>query len=290
MPASRLKRLRANKKGPVNLSLFNLLENLLVFRTMEQLSVPQESSVKFRISRQEGEPGICLLIHIDEKFPLVEDGVPRPDYLAVYLHGNGCICTIIEMKSTAGKNLRHGLIQIKTLADRLKEEFREDLPPRFRLVIQGILLCQQNADVPNELIRQMAKDGLTILPAQFHHRAELYPYISQRNDLKTLFKSEARRPGNPSFIEGMMSQNTLNKRLPDELTRRRGSEGRGTGLHINFVLSDSDEYATLLTRGRKCVFVVSEQGDQYLRALTADIAANGLADKFDVEPMPVANP
>lgn len=55
----------------------------------------------------------------------------RPDYLAVYLHG--CICTIIEMKSKGSRDLKHGLTQIKALADRLKQEFRECLPPRFQL-------------------------------------------------------------------------------------------------------------------------------------------------------------
>ncbi len=290
-PPAKLIKLRASKTGPINTSLFNFLENLLVFRTMEELSVPPESSVKFRITRQETDPGICLLVHVDAQlFPIVEEGVPRPDYLALYLHGDGCICTIIEMKSTSEKNLKHGLLQIKTLADRLRDEFKEHLPARFRLHIQGILLCQFNAQVPDKLIQQMANNGLTILPAPFSHRAELYPYISKRNALKDGFKSENRSPCEPCAIERLISKNTLKKRLADSLTASRPGEGAGQGLHINFVLSESDEYAALVTRGKKCVFVVSEQGDRFLQELQADINANELGDKFAVEPMPSAEP
>ena len=82
------------------------------------MSVPAESGVKFSISRQRGEPGIYLLIHIDnQRFPVFEADVPRPDYLALYFHGSGCLCTIIEMKSKDNKKLEHGLEQIKSLAD-----------------------------------------------------------------------------------------------------------------------------------------------------------------------------
>jgi hypothetical protein len=288
-----LQKHRANKNGNINTTLFNFLENLLVFRTMEELSVPAESSVKFRISRQEGEPGICLLIHADNQmFPIIEADVPRPDYLAIYLHGNGCICTIIEMKSKDSKNLKHGLEQIKSLADKLKSEFAEHLPPRFELKIQGILLCQVNAQVPNPIISKMAKQGLTIFPAQCSNRAELYPYISKLNGLVDYFQgkpfeNEPRRNiAAMGPIEEMLSCNTLNKRLPDKLTEARPGAGAGIGLHINFVLSDAGEYATLITRGRKCVFVVKEQGYEHQQRLLQDIVANGLEKKFDVERMP----
>lgn len=285
--SGRLSRNRANKSGNINTNLCNFLENLLVFRTLDELTVPQESGVKFRISREEGGPGICLLIHVDDQlFPIVERGVPRPDYLAVYLHGDGCICTIIEMKSTAGKNLKHGLEQIKVLADRLNKEFQDHLPRRFKLKVQGILLSQFNSQVPPPLIEKMADAGLTILNAQCGSRAELYPYIFRLNSVKTSFLNKPRTPGPATFIETMISRDSLAKRVPDQLTEKREGAGPGTGLHINFVLSLLDEYAALITRGNKCVFVVSEQGEQFLGKLQADIAANGLQDKFEVERMP----
>lgn len=281
-PAS-LEKLRANKSGNINTTLFNFLENLLVFRTLDDLSVPAESGVKFSLSRQQGEAGICLLIHIDnQRFPVFEADVPRPDYLAVYLHGKGCLCTIIEMKSRDNKKLEHGLEQIKSLADRLKVEFKEHLPRGFELKVQGILLCQINAQVPNPKIQKMAKDGLIIFPAQCNDRAELYPYISQTNDLKSRFVNKpCRNPIERGTIEQMMSCDALSKRLMDKSAESRSDKG----LHINFVLSEN-EYAVLATRARKCVFFVKEQGDEHRQRLSADIIANGLEGKFDVEPMP----
>lgn len=156
-PTAKLNKLLADKSGKINTNVFNFVENLLVFRTMEILSVQPESGVKFRISRQD-DPGICLLIHVDNKcFPVVDEGVSRPDYLAIYLHGDHCICTIIEMKSTAEKNLKHGVEQIKTLAGLLKSEFKIQLPRNLELTVQGILLCSANAGVPNALISQVEK-------------------------------------------------------------------------------------------------------------------------------------
>lgn len=283
MPA-KLTKLRANKKGDINTSIFNFLENLLVFRTLEDLSVPVESGVKFRISRQENDPGICLLIHIDNlRFPIIDDG-PRPDYLAIYLHGTGCICTIIEMKGHSEKNLKHGLSQISALADRLKGEFKNHLPSRFRLYIQGLLLCPFNSQVPSSLIQSMSASGLTIFPALCNDRAELYPYISQKIELKNKFENKLRHPAPPKLLEKMISQDTLKKRVTEGLPSARLSQGNG--LHIDFVLSDQDEYATLITRNKKCVFIIHEQGDKYRQELQADIDANGLGEKFDVEAAP----
>ncbi len=282
-PAS-LQKHRANKDGSIDTSQFNFLENLLVFRTLEKLSVPAESGVKFSISRQEGEDGICLLIHIDnQRFPVFEADVPRPDYLALYLHGKGCLCTIIEMKSKDNKKLEHGLDQIKSLADRLKAEFKEHLPRGFDLKVQGILLCQINAQVPGPKIQKMAKNGLTIFPAQCNDRAELYSYISKENDLKSRFENKpCRNPIERGPTEQMMSCDTLSRRLSDKSLEMRQDKG----LHINFVLSEADDYAVLVTRAKKCVFFVKEQGDEHQQRLLRDIAANGLEDKFDVEPMP----
>ena len=278
-----LQKLRANKDGNIDTSQFNFLENLLVFRTLEKMTVPAESGVKFSISRQAGEAGICLLIHVDhQRFPIVEANVLRPDYLALYFYGSGCLCTIIEMKSTDNKKLEHGLEQIKSLADRLKAEFKEHLPRGFELKVQGLLLCQINAQVPGPKIEKMAKEGLTIFPAQCNDRAELYPYISKTNDLKSRFVNKpCRNPAGRGPVEQMMSCDTLSRRLPDKSAKAQLE----TGLHINFALSE-DEYAVLATRAKKCVFFVKEHGEEHRRRLEADIAANGLQSKFDVEPLP----
>ena len=116
-----LQKHRASKDGKLNTSQFNFLENLLVFRTLEKLSVPGGKRCQIQYQSSRRGAWICLLIHIDnQRFPVVAANVPRPDYLALYFHGSGCICTIIEMKSRDNKKLEHGLEQIKSLADTLK--------------------------------------------------------------------------------------------------------------------------------------------------------------------------
>ena len=246
---------------------------------MEELVVPPESSVKFRISREETDEGICLLIHIDNQaYPLFEADEARPDYLAIYLHGSGCICTIIEMKSKANRNLKHGLEQIKALADKLKQEFRLHLPPQFKLDIQGILLCQYNADVPRVLIEKMSQQGLTILPAPCNSRAELFPYISQKNELDKGFKNNLRHPAEQSAVEALLSKSSLRVRIAEtaEISPK-------PSLQISYALPERDEYATLTIRNKRCVFLVKEVGTLQTERLRQDIEKNGLQQKFLVE-------
>lgn len=280
-PDSRL----ADKRGRINRELFNFLENLLIFRTMPELTVPPESSVKFRITRQASERGVCLLIHIDSQDdPIFESAEVRPDYLAIYLHGSGCICTIIEMKSKGSRDLKHGLMQIKALADRLRQEFRDCLPPRFRLHIQGVLLCQPNADVPGARMAQMAHEGLTIVPVQSAHRAELFPYISRLNTLpQTPFKDTPRSPDDPSPLEFMLSRCSLRVRLPLLEAKAGTGTQRAAALHLCYAVPEPAGDVTWTTRGRHCVLLVRERGTALTESLRRDVEANGLTDKFLVE-------
>jgi len=274
---------RADKQGKINRELFNFLENLLVFRTMPELTVPPESSVKFRITRQASERGVCLLIHIDSQDdPIFEAQESRPDYLAVYLHGGGCICTIIEMKSKGSRDLKHGLTQIKMLADRLRREFRDCLPPRFRLHIQGVLLCQPNADVPRALIARMAADGLTIMPVQSQHRAELFPYISRVNTLQSWYKDEARSTTPPSPLEAMLSRDSLRVRLPLSESIS-GAVPRESPLHLCYAVTEPPGEVTWTVRERHCVLLVREEGTALTESLRRDVELNNLQAKFSVE-------
>ena len=252
---------------------------------MPELTVPPESSVKFRITRQASERGICLLIHIDSQDdPIFEAEESRPDYLAIYLHGDGCICTIIEMKSKGERELKHGLMQIKALADRLRQEFRNCLPPRFRLHIQGVLLCQPNADVPSARMAQMACEGLTIVPVQSSHRAELFPYISRLNTLpQTPFKFESRSPDGPSPLESMLSRDSLRVRLPLSAADAGAASPRRAALHICYTVSKPPGEVTWTTRGRHCILLVREAGTALAESLRRDVERNGLDEKFWVE-------
>ena len=149
----------ADKNRKLNNELFNFLENLLVFRTLEKRSVPSESGVKFHITRKVDEKALCFLVHIDDQGnPIFDEGEKRPDYLAIYLSGAECICTIIEMKGKDGHRLSGGLKQIKNLEQRLKSEFRRCLPRNFQLHIQGLLLCPPNSQIPlDEIIQRISR-------------------------------------------------------------------------------------------------------------------------------------
>jgi len=193
------------------------------------------------------------------------------------------------MKGKGEEDLMHGVKQIRALADRLKREFEVHLPRRFKLEVQGILACAYGARIPNVLIEQVGKAGLPIIIVQASRCAELFPYISTRIDPKTRFDNKPRRPGNRSPVERLISESTLSRRIEDQLTDERGSLGLREGLHINFALSDQGDYAALIGREKTCAILVCSQTEQYLNDLRADIVANGLYDKFDVEPMPTSD-
>lgn len=246
--------------------------------------MPSESGVKFRISREAGEPGICLLVKIDHATdPIFAEGEWRPDYLAVYLHGKGCICTIIEMKGKGGEDNKHGLEQIQALAERLKQEFATHLPRRFRLDIQGILLSATGAQTPVPRIKEIEKQGLTILSIKCDTRAELFPYISKKNRVGEAYQNQTRHPADFGLIERLLATQALHVRMPDALTQARDADGTRSGLHIQYVLPGGNDCATLLTRGKSCVFALREGETGHAERLRRDLENNGLQHKFLVE-------
>ena len=115
---------------------FNLLENLMIFRTLRS-RVVLENHVSFQIAPVDRDRAICLLYQVDHgSDPLIKitDG-PRPDYVAFYVSKTACICTIIEMKGREPKKLRHGIDQIKAFRVRLQRELRTHLPPSVAALV-----------------------------------------------------------------------------------------------------------------------------------------------------------
>jgi len=274
-----LQRLPTNKTDRVNWTLFSLLENLLVFRVLPELSVPRESGVQFRISRERAGEGVCLLIRVDHPTdPVFPKGEVRPDYMALYLHGKGCICTIIEMKGQSAEENKHAVEQIEALRVRLKEQFRNFLPARFQIPIQGLLVSPTAAQTPLPRLKALEqREGFTILPVKCDTRAELFPYISRLNQLRDGFHNQARHPATPGPLEDLLARSALPRRVSTPDGRRTGE-----GLHIDYALS-GHEYAALTTRGRHCVFTVKEEGTAHADRLRRDVEENGLEQKFLVE-------
>jgi hypothetical protein len=153
----------------------------LVLRAQPTRQVPAESGVRFAVSSRAREDGICLVFKVDDpEVPIVHDG-PRPDYLVVHASREGCILTIVEMKGTEEKNVERGIEQIRAMYRRLREEMARTLPGSWRRAcIQGVLLMPYNAQVNPKKISEAAKEGLEILPLQYNHQAELYPYVSKK--------------------------------------------------------------------------------------------------------------
>lgn len=273
------------KTDRVDWERFSLLENLLVFRVLPELTVPPESGVKFRISREQVGEGVCLLIRVDHPTdPVFAQGSVRPDYMALYLHGTGCICTIIEMKGKSVEEHKHAVEQIEALRVRLKEEFRKFLLRWFQIPIQGLLVSPTAAQTPLPRLKSLERQGFTILPVKCDTRAELFPYISKLNRLDNAFRNQPRHPARPGPLEELLAQRALPMRLATA-----GSQRAGEGLHIDYALS-GHEYASLTTRGRHCIFTVKEDATVHADHLRQDLEQNGLTPKFLVEAAPNGEP
>lgn len=240
---------------------FNLLENLLVFCVAPSRAVPKESGVCFQIASKVKDEGVCLLFHIDRGAEsILGSHAIRPDYLVVYATEDECICTIIEMKGRERKNAEHGIDQMKALRERLRSEIQEHLPRRCKVYFQGILLTPYNAQVPLQELAAESRSGFTIIPVQYDHRAELYPYIRSRLVPSSRYKHEqlSRDLQEFNLIEEILVHGKQKRRFNDAFHAHRGSprhpKGR-TGIYVNYVRprGAKDEYAALAADNKGAV-------------------------------------
>lgn len=261
--------LAANRGDTLDRASFNLLENLVIFRVCLTRAVPAESGVGFQIAPIHRDRALCLLYRIDHPTdPLIElDDGPRPDYVAVHLSSAGCICTIIEMKGRDEKKLGHGIDQIKALRDRLQRELRTHLSPALARAVhyQGILLTPQNSHIPLARLDAEAKKGLVILPLQYHHQAELAPYVGRRLALTERYSHAKHRRTRPEFNH--IEQILVDCPLPE---RWAGLAPQNPGLAISFARPDGPDDA--------CASLVSAGG-----ALTATFDTTAWRDRVRAE-------
>jgi hypothetical protein len=130
----------------------------------------------------------------------------------------------------------------------------------------------------------MAGEGLTIVPVQSSHRAELFPYISRLNTLtQTRPKNQARSPDEPSPLEAMLSHHSLRVRLPLSEADAGAAAPRQAALHVCYALPEPPGEVTWTTRGRQCVLLIHEAGTALTESLRRDVERNGLEEKFLVE-------
>lgn len=226
--SSERKQARSSRRNREATEGLTFLEKL-VLRALPTRQVPAESGVRFAIASKAKEDGICLIFKVDDAdVPIVEEG-PRPDYLVVHASRERCLLTIVEMKGTEAKNIEHGIEQICAMYRRLRKEMASCLPGSWRRAeIQGVLLMPHNAQVNWKKIDEAKKEGVKILPLQYHHQAELYAYVSQPV-VPTKRYSHDKLPRTPpelNVVERLIAEGTLKRRIRDSHfdARRGGAE------------------------------------------------------------------
>jgi hypothetical protein len=239
-----------DKKDKLDWQNFNFLENLLVFCTVPGRSVPKESGVHFRISLDSQNQAICILFEIDRRNdPLIRNqALKRPDYMSVYIDSNSCICTIIEMKGKNHNSLENGIEQILQFKEILQNEISDHLPTKFKIKCQGILLTPYNSQIPFKKIAELAANGFIILPIQYDHKAELYPYVSKLNKITDKYNHQEITESMALLIEEILTKIALPKRIEDDYYSRNFVIKRDRkGIYINYLLPDKTDYITLLS-------------------------------------------
>lgn len=257
-----------DKKDKLDWQNFNFLENLLVFCTVPGRSVPKESGVHFRITLDSENQAICILFEIDRRNdPLIRNqALKRPDYMSLYLDSNSCICTIIEMKGKNHNSLENGIEQILKLKEILQTEISNHLPSKLEIKYQGILLTPYNSQPPLKKIAEIASNGFIILPIQYNNKAELFPYVSRKNEITEISKKYNHQEITEStalLIEEILTKIALPKRIEDDYYSRNFVIKRDRkGIYINYLLPDKTDYITLLSNTKFTEINMQESEDK----------------------------
>lgn len=275
------------KKDKLDWETFTFLENFLVFCLCKSKSVPAESGIKFQINLKENDNALCLLFNTDRrKDSLFRNDEIKPDYMVLYVKKDLCLCTIIEMKGTTEKGAKHGIEQIKTLHARLKEEIRNNLPNKFKVKFQAILLTQYNSDIPRNLIAQEKSKGLTILPLQYNNRAELYGYVSKENQITEKYKHESIKQSDKDLLIGkILVHSALQERITDSFSLANKDKVNNNGkIYINYALIKED-YAALAIDNTKMTIGVKESNTKFSKQIQHDLEKLGLlpSSHFGIE-------
>ncbi|MEA5617327.1 hypothetical protein VB711_05665 [Cronbergia sp. UHCC 0137] len=277
------------KKDKLNWQNFNFLENLLVFCTVPERSVPKESGVHFRISLDSQNQAICILFKIDRRNdPLIKNqALKRPDYMSLYIDSKSFICTIIEMKGKNHNSLENGIEQILKLKEILQTEISNHLPSKLKLNIkyQGILLTPYNSQIPSKKIAEVASKDFIILPIQYDNKAELYPYVSRENEINEITKKYSHQENTESttlLIEKILTKKALPKRIDDYYSSNFSNSKDREGIYINYLLPNDTDYITLFANTKYTEIDIDENEykDQIKSELEILNLINRLAIKF----------
>ena len=276
-----------DKKDKLDWQNFNFLENLLVFCTVPGRSVPKESGVHFRITLDSQNKSLCILFEIDRRNdPLIKNqALKRPDYMSLYIDSNSCICTIIEMKGKNHNSLENGIEQILKLKEILQNEISDHLPPKLKFQFQGILLTPYNSQPPLKKIAEIASNGFIILPIQYNNKAELFPYVSRKNEITEISKKYNHQEITEStalLIEEILTKRALPKRIPDDYYSSNFLVGNDReGIYINYLLPDATNYITLLSNTKFTEINIDE--NEYKENIKNELEALNLINRLAIK-------
>lgn len=276
-----------DKKDKLDWQNFNFLENLLVFCTVPGRSVPKESGVHFRITLDSQNNAICILFEIDRRNdPLIRNqALKRPDYMSLYLDSNSCICTIIEMKGKNHNSLENGIEQILKLKEILQTEISNHLPSKLKIKYQGILLTPYNSQPPLKKIAEIASNGFIILPIQYNNKAELFPYVSRKNEITEISKKYNHQEITEStalLIEEILTKRALPKRIPDDYYSSNFLVGNNReGIYINHLLPNDSDYITLLSNTKYTEINIDE--NEYKEKIKNELEALNLINRLVIK-------
>lgn len=273
-----------DKKDKLDWQNFNFLENLLVFCTVPGRSVPKESGVHFKITLDSQNKSLCILFEIDRRNdPLIKNqALKRPDYMSVYIDSNSCICTIIEMKGKNHNSLENGIEQILQLKEILQNEISDHLPTKFKIKCQGILLTPYNSQIPFKKIAELAANGFIILPIQYDHKAELYPYVSKLNKITDKYNHQEITESMALLIEEILTKKALPKRIEDDYYSRNFVIKRDRkGIYINYLLPDETDYITLLSNTKFTEVNIEE--NEYMKEIIKELKLLNLIDRLAIK-------
>jgi len=263
---------------------FNFLENMLIFCTVPERRVPEESGVHFSLTSSPEDKSVTILFRIDrKKDPLIrEKDVKRPDYMALYIKNKTCLCTIIEMKGTDHKKLKRGIEQINVLKKRLRQEIRNYLPAKWQVEIQGLLLTPPNSQIPLKQLESL-KQEIIILPLQYSHNFELFPYISKKNEkLSDKYSHAPRSKNDLNFIEKLICNQALSERIQDAFYEKHAGEIKEKSIYINFADHDrKNAYTVLFAKNTEAVIAVKEDGDSFTKRIQNELKQIGIRNKID---------
>ncbi|OQX23179.1 MAG: hypothetical protein BWK80_27310 [Desulfobacteraceae bacterium IS3] len=276
--------LTAQKKRKSDWEHFNFLENMLIFCTVPERRVPEESGVHFSLTSSPDDKALTILFRTDRKEdPLIrEKNVKRPDYMVLYIKEKICLCTIIEMKGTDHKKLKRGIEQINVLKNRLRQEMRRYLPAKWQVEIQGLLLTPPNSQIPLKQL-ELLKEEIIILPLQYSHKFELFQYISKKNEkLSEKYSHAPRRKNDLNFIEKLICNQVLSERIKDAFYEKHAGEIKEKSIYINFAGTDKkNAYAVLFAKNTEAVIAVREDGDRFAKRIQSELKQIGIRNKID---------